>query len=169
MKKIMITLGACLLGVLSNNARAQVTDFADLGATMHLVDVIDISAVPTGGGSALGTNAVFDEIPEYRNGITNLDAVHLTVSSTQIYKVEAETTTADFNGGSIPIPSSKLLIRNNGGTTFSPLSTTKTSLLTGQALGDNVNHGIDLKFDPGFSGYQATDYDIVMRFTATQE
>lgn len=165
MKKIFIALSACLIGSLANNnAKAQATDFADLSATMNLVDVIDITANPGGGG----TSATFDEISEYTNGIENLTAVSLTVKSTQQYNITYKATNTYFASGLYTIPVSKLLISPGGANNYVALSTADGNLYSAQPATASAAYSVDYKFNPGFGYTAATGYTVDVRYTATQ-
>ena len=162
----MITLGTCLLGALGNNTQAQITDFADLNATINLVDVIDITANPGVGG----TSATFDDISEYTNGIENITAANLTVKSTKQYSVSYKALGPDFVGPTSTIPIAKLLISAGGANAYVPLVEVDAPLFVNQGFTASTVHPVDYKFDVGFNNYVAENgYVATIRYTATQD
>ena len=165
MKKIFTVLGTCFLIASANNAHAQTQASDDQISNMNLVDVITISVAPGAGGA----DATFDQVSEYVNGIENLLAVQATVSSTQNFDLNVQTTTADFTGGVSVIPSTVLMAKPAGAGSYVGLSTTSLNLYTNQSYGDNVSLAMDYKFVPGLSGYVAGTYSITATYTAVQQ
>lgn len=163
MKNLLLTIAILFTGLISVNAQ---TTTATLSQTVTLIlkncITIDIA-------SATGTNFSFDNTDNYANGEINTNAATFQVKSNRPWAVTVNTTTANFNGPAAPtatMPSSILGVRVNGGSDFSSLSTTATSLTSGgRGVG---SFSVDYKAAPGFV-YDAGSYTINVVYTATQQ
>ena len=162
MKKIF-TLAVILLAGFTA-ANAQSTSTASQTVTLTLQNAINISIT-----SATGTSFLFDEVSEYGNGLTNANASSFQVKSNRPWAVTVKAAAATFSGPAAPatqMPASVLGIKLNGGSSFTNLSTTATSLTTG-ARGTNT-FSVDYNANPGYA-YDAGTYTLSVVYTATQQ
>jgi len=159
MKNILLTIALIITGLVSANAQTSAT--ASQTVTLILKNTISINIT-----SATGTDFSFDNTTEYSNGITNTNASTLEVKSNRPWAVSVKTATANFSGPAATMPASVLGVRLNGGTNFSALSTTATSLTNGgRGVG---SFSVDYKAAPGYT-YDAGTYTISVVYTATQQ
>jgi len=161
--KTILFITAALFAVFTS-ATAQSSATASQTVTLTLQNAINIAFT-----SATGTSFIFANTSDYQNGLTNTNASTLQVKSNRPWAVTVATATANFSGPTAPapaMPSNVLKVRLNGGSSFSPLSTTSTSLTSGTRGASSFS--IDYNADPGFN-YDAGSYSISVVYTATQQ
>ena len=135
---------------------------------IQISQVLDLSVT---NGSALTFN--FNSIALIDAGIQQLDAVTLTYRSNQPWYVNVQANSANFSGSSpTPMPCSVVQYRLNGGSTFTTLTTSPTSL-TGTTSSKNARGtgtiGVDYKVSPGYVYAPASDYSLTITYTITTQ
>lgn len=161
MKKFILIAIATFAFIFQSQAQST-TASASQTVTLNLQNQIDISVA-----SAAGTTFTFDSPDAYSNGITNASASTFRVRSNKSWVATVKAAAATFTGPTgNSMPSTKLGVRLNGGTTFAQLTTTAANLTSG-ARGTNT-FTIDYNANPGFD-FDAGTYTLSVVYTATQQ
>jgi spore coat protein U-like protein len=153
----------------SVKANAQIGNATQTGTLgVQISQVLDL-AVTT--GSAITFN--FNTIALLDAGIEQTNAVSLTYRSNQPWYVNVQANTANFGGTSpTPMPCSVVQYRLNGGSSYTTLTTSPTSL-TGTTSSKNARGagtiGVDYKVNPGYIYSPATDYSLTITYTITTQ
>ena len=167
MKKLLLSLVAIVGLTIAANAQSTATDSKNENITVELKDAVELTLTSNANGNAF----LFDNVDEYENGLTNLNASTLKVRSNKAWKIDVKANSANFTGGdaTTPMPASVLSV-GIGNQNFLPLSTTAQDLKTGPR-GTNTVAGnffnVDYKANPGFN-YSAGVYVMNVVYTLTQ-
>jgi hypothetical protein len=158
-----------ILSALGFSAKAQIGTATPTGVlAVQISQVLDLSVTS---GSSLTFN--FNSIASIDAGIQQLGAVTLTYRSNQPWYVNVQANTANFGGTSpTPMPCSVIQYRLNGGSSYTTLTTSPTSL-TGTTSSKNARGtgtiGVDYKVNPGYAYAPATDYNLTITYTITTQ
>ena len=136
---------------------------------VQISQVLDLQVTT---GSALTFN--FNSIALLDAGITQTDAATLTYRSNQPWYINIAANSTTFSesagGNPTPMPASVIGYRMTGGSTYTPLSTTATSLdgTTGSknARGKGTV-SVDFFVNPGYTYAPETDYAMTITYTIT--
>ncbi|MHB8208018.1 hypothetical protein [Mucilaginibacter sp.] len=158
---LMITLG------IYTKVYAQIgTPTPTATMAVQISQVLDLKVTT---GTALIFN--FNSIALLDAGITQTSAATLTYRSNQPWYINIAANAANFSGSSpTPMPASVINYRLNGASTFTPLSTTATSLdgTTGSKNARGTGTvAVDFFLNPGYVYAPATDYSLTVTYTIT--
>lgn len=165
MKKVIFAASFIIATFIFSDANAQLGTAAPTGTfSVKIAEVLDL-AVASGAANTFD----FNSIAKIDEGIETLNAVTLTYKSNQPWFVNVSANTANFTGASpTPMPASIVQFKLNGGSTYSTLSTTPTSL-SGTSASKNARGtatiGVDYKVNPGYTYAPADDYGMVITYT----
>ena len=165
MKKLISLPIFILTLILTNNAFAQIGTSAPTGTfTVKIVEVLDL-AVTSGANNTFD----FNSIAKLDAGIESLGAVTLTYKSNKPWFINVNAGSANFTGSSpTPMPASVVQYKLSSGGSYTPLSTTPTTL-SGTTAAKNARGtasiAIDYKVNPGYAYAPATDYGLTVTYT----
>lgn len=166
MKKVIFTVCLFTLSfILTNNVQAQLGTAAPTGTfSVKIAEVLDLAVT-----SGATTTFDFNSIAKIDAGIETQNAVTLTYKSNKPWFINVTANSANFTGASpTPMPASVVEFKLNGTNTYTPLSTTPTSL-SGTSASKNARGtatiGVDYKVNPGYTYAPANDYGMVITYT----
>lgn len=167
MKKLLIIVSSFLIQSFIIETQAQGLSSTSNQYKNLFDEAYEITiSVISGSGTP---NFTFNTISQYTNGITNINAVQLIISSTRSFNVTVKAATPNFmDGFSGTISTSTLSVRPYGGGYFTGLSTTDNTIYSNIPSGYNITLGVDYNINIGLSGYSAGSYSGSVIYTATQ-
>ncbi len=180
MKKIII-LSAAVLGF-NMAANAQATSSANQNVALSLSNAIAITFVATGNATGSALSLPFSTVADYTNGVTS-SVQQLKIQSNKAFNVTMNANAANFtySGSTTPAPvmpvsnlnmmvtanSTGGTIASTYGTSYTDVTNTAATILSGCANGGNQTFSVQYQATPGFI-FPAGTYTTNVIFTATQ-
>lgn len=170
MNKTLITCIFLSVSILiSDKANAQLGISAPTASfEVKIAEILDL-AITSG-----ATNTFeFNTIAQIDAGIEVQNAVTLTYKSNKPWFVNINANSPNFTGSSAtPMPCSVLMFKLNGSGSYTPLSTTPSSLSGTSALKNPrgaASIGVDYKISPGYTYDPANDYGLVISYSISNQ
>ena len=190
MKKIIILSAAIFIFSLAASAKNNhnhgnltgVSSNANQSVGLGLSNAIAITFVSTGNATGSELSLPFSTVADYTNGVTS-SAQQLKVQSNMPFNITVNANAANFTySGSVtpapamPVTDLNIMVTANstGGavqgtynSSFTDLSTSAATILSGCARGGNQTFSVQYEATPGFA-YPAGTYTANVVYTATQ-